>query len=171
VTDVPQPGDSEDDETGAEPVPGSFGLPGIPGLDFSQLDLAQVMRLLQSEGPVNWEIAHQIAGYVALDGAPSDTPVSDAEREELVELARAAESHVVAETGLTSALGLRTSTMGRREWADLSLDALRPVLEALAITLRQASRPATTSRDRASIRREPARSGSRAGAATRSADC
>lgn len=138
MTDVPQPGDSEDDETGAEPVPGSFGLPGIPGLDFSQLDLAQVMRLLQSEGPVNWEIAHQIAGYVALDGAPSDTPVSNAEREELVELARAAESHVVAETGLTSALGLRTSTMGRREWADLSLDALRPVLEALAITLRQA---------------------------------
>lgn len=119
-------------------MPGSFGLPGIPGLDFSQLDLAQVMRLLQSEGPVNWEIAHQIAGYVALDGAPSDTPVSNAEREELVELARAAESHVVAETGLTSALGLRTSTMGRREWADLSLDALRPVLEALAITLRQA---------------------------------
>ncbi len=138
MTDVPQPGDPEDDETGGEPVPGSFGLPGIPGLDFSQLDLAQVMRLLQSEGPVNWEIAHQIAGYVALDGAPSDTPVSDAEREELVELARAAESHVVAETGLTSALGLRTSTMGRREWADLSLDALRPVLEALAITLRQA---------------------------------
>lgn len=119
-------------------MPGAFGLPGIPGLDFSQLDLAQVMRLLQSEGPVNWEIAHQIAGYVALDGAPSDPPVSDAERDELVELARAAESHVVAETGLTSALGLRTSTMGRREWADLSLDALRPVLEALAITLRQA---------------------------------
>jgi putative hydrolase len=138
VTDVPQPGDSEDDETGAEPVPGAFGLPGIPGLDFSQLDLAQVMRLLQSEGPVNWEIAHQIAGYVALDGAPSDAPVSDAEREELVELARAAESHVVAETGLTNALGLRTSTMGRREWADLSLDALRPVLVALAVTLRQA---------------------------------
>lgn len=138
MTDVPQPGDSEDDETGGEPVPGAFGLPGIPGLDFSQLDLAQVMRLLQSEGPVNWEIAHQIAGYVALDGAPSDLSVSDAEREELVELARAAESHVVAETGLTSALGLRTSTIGRREWADLSLDALRPVLEALAITLRQA---------------------------------
>lgn len=138
MTDVPQPGDSEDDETGREPVPGPFGLPGIPGLDFSQLDLAQVMRLLQSEGPVNWEIAHQIAGYVALDGAESEAPVSDAERDELVELARAAESHVVAETGLSSVLGLRTSTIGRREWADLSLDALRPVLEALAITLRQA---------------------------------
>jgi putative hydrolase len=138
VTDVPQPGDSDDDETGREPMPGPFGLPGIPGLDFSQLDIAEVMRLLQSEGPVNWEIAHQIAGYVALDGAPSEPVVSAEEREELVELARAAESHVVAETGLSSALGLPTTTIGRREWADLSLDALRPVLEALAITLRQA---------------------------------
>ncbi len=138
MTDVPQPGDAGDDDSGHEAVPGPFGLPGIPGLDFSQLDLAQVMRMLQSEGPVNWEIAHQIAGYVALDGATSDSPVSDAERAELVELAGAAESHVVAETGLSSALGLRTSVMGRREWADLSLDALRPVLEALAVTLRQA---------------------------------
>jgi putative hydrolase len=138
VTDVPQPEDSENDETGREPVPGPFGLPGIPGLDFSQLDLAQVMRLLQSEGPVNWEIAHQIAGYVALDGATGEPSITDAARDELIELARAAESHVVAETGLSSALGLKTSTIGRREWADLSLDALRPVLEALATTLRQA---------------------------------
>jgi putative hydrolase len=97
-----------------------------------------VMRLLQSEGPVNWEIAHQIAGYVALDGEPADAPVDPAERDELAELARAAESHVVAETGLDRALGLATRTMGRREWADFHLDALKPVLEALAVSLRQA---------------------------------
>jgi putative hydrolase len=140
VTDVPQPGDPEDGESRPDPFSGSgpFGLPEIPGLDFSQLDIAQVMRLLQSEGPVNWEIARQIAGYVALDGAESEPPVSSKDREELEELARAAESHVVAETGLASVLGLRTAMMGRREWADLHLDALRPVLEALAITLRQA---------------------------------
>ncbi len=115
-----------------------FGLAGLPGLDFSQLDLAQVMRLLQSEGPVNWEIAQQVAGYVALDGSESEPAVADDEAEELDELARAAESHVVAETGLGTVLGLRTKTMGRREWADLHLDALRPVLEALAVTLGQA---------------------------------
>ena len=97
-------------------------MPGLPGLDFSQLDLAQVMRLLQSEGPVNWEIAQQVAGYVALDGAPSETPVSDEDREELDELARAAESHVVAETGLSSVLGLKTSAIGRNEWVELHLD-------------------------------------------------
>jgi putative hydrolase len=113
-------------------------LPGLGGLDFSQLDIAQVMRLLQSDGPVNWEIAHQIAGYVALDGAAADEPVDPAEHDELAELARAAESHVVAETGLDRALGLTTRTMGRREWADFHLDALKPVLEALAVSLRQA---------------------------------
>jgi putative hydrolase len=141
VTDAPQPEDPDDRESRPDDPASPFGfagLPGLPGLDFSQLDIAQVMRLLQSEGPVNWEIAHQIAGYVALDGAPADPPVDAAEREELDELARAAESHVVAETGLSSALGLQTRTLGRREWADLHLDALRPVLEALATTLRGA---------------------------------
>ena len=115
-----------------------FGMPGLPGLDFSQLDLAQVMRLLQSEGPVNWEIAEQVAGYVALDGATTETPVTDDERAQLEELARAAESHVIAETGLSSTLGLTITAIGRREWVDLHLKTLRPVLEALAVTLRKA---------------------------------
>ena len=114
------------------------GLPGLPGLDFSQLDLAQVMRLLQSDGPVNWEIAGQVAGYVALDGETAETPVTEAERDELEELARAAESHVVAETGLDGVLGLQTRAISRREWVDLHLESLKPVLEALAVTLRKA---------------------------------
>jgi putative hydrolase len=135
MTDVPQPGGPErpDDEE-----PGPFGTPGLPGFDLSQLDLAQVMRLLQSEGPVNWEIAQQVAGYVALDGAPSEPAVTTEARDELQELAGAAESHVVAETGLSSALGLRMSAINRSEWVDLHLKALRPVLEALAVTLRKA---------------------------------
>ena len=44
MTDVPQPGDPDGPE---EEGPGLFGMPGLPGLDFSQLDLAQVMRLLR----------------------------------------------------------------------------------------------------------------------------
>jgi putative hydrolase len=138
MTDVPQPGgpDGPDDE---EPGPfGMAGLPNLPGLDFSQLDLAQVMRLLQSEGPVNWEIAGQVAGYVALDGETEEAPVAAEERDELEELARAAESHVVAETGLDGVLGLRTRAINRREWVDLHLESLKPVLEALAVTLRKA---------------------------------
>ena len=134
MTDVPQPRDPD----GPDEEPGPFGLPGLPGFDFSQLDLAQVMRLLQSEGPVNWEIAAQVAGYVALEGATTEPPVGVDARDEIEELARAAESHIVAETGLDGVLGLRTQAIGRREWVDLHLKTLRPVLEALAVTLRQA---------------------------------
>jgi putative hydrolase len=138
MTDVPQPGGPDGPE---EEEPGPFGMPafpGLPGLDFSQLDLGALMRLLQSEGPVNWEIAGQVAGYVALDGETTEAPITAEASEELEELARAAESHVVAETGLSSVLGLTTSAIGRREWVDLHLKSLRPVLEALAVTLGQA---------------------------------
>jgi putative hydrolase len=134
MADVPQPRDPD----GPDEEPSPFGFPGLPGLDFSQLDLAQVMRLLQSEGPVNWEIAAQVAGYVALDGETSEPAVLPGDRDELQELARAAESHVVAETGLDGVLGLDPQAMTRKEWVDLHLKVLRPVLEALAVTLRKA---------------------------------
>jgi len=110
----------------------------MEGFDLSKLDLPQLMRMLASPGPVNWEIAQEIAGYVALDGNDGEPPISDTAREELEELARAAESHVAAETGLTEALGLPVRTMGRRAWAGLHLESLKPVLEALATTMRQA---------------------------------
>ncbi|MGZ4691442.1 MAG: zinc-dependent metalloprotease [Acidimicrobiia bacterium] len=138
MTDVPQPGGPEGPEDEEPEQFGMAGFPGLPGLDFSQLDLAAVMRMLQTEGPVNWEIAQQVAGYVALDGEESEPPITAEQREELEELARAAESHVIAETGLEGVLGLRTAAIGRREWVDLHLDSLRPVLEALAATLRTA---------------------------------
>jgi putative hydrolase len=134
MADVPQPRDPD----GPDEEPSPFGFPGLPGLDFSQLDIAQVMRLLQSEGPVNWEIAAQVAGYVALDGETSEPAVLPGDRDELEELARAAESHVVAETGLDGVLGLNTQALTRKEWVDLHLKVLRPVLEALAVTLRKA---------------------------------
>src|SRR5215208_5955186 len=127
MADVPQPRDPD----GPDEEPSPFGFPGLPGLDFSQLDLAQVMRLLQSEGPVNWEIAAQVAG----DVETSEPTVLPADRDELEELASAAESHVVAETGLDGVLGLSTQAMTRTEWVDLHLKVLRPVLEALAVTL------------------------------------
>ena len=61
------------------PVPGLppflFGGPGgadfdPANFDLSQIDLSQVMRILQSTGPVNWEVARQAAEQVALEGRP-----------------------------------------------------------------------------------------------------
>jgi putative hydrolase len=104
-------------------------------------DLAQLMGMLQSQGPVNWEVARQIAAWVAVEGG-SERAIDPAAHEQFDELARAAQTHVVAETGLTATFAAPLRTFGPQGWAALHLDALRPVLEALATTLGQAMREA-----------------------------
>ena len=116
MADPSQPGDPEEPEN--SPIPGFpgflFGGPGGPGgtggpgggfdpatFDFSQIDLGQVMRLLQSDGPVNWEVARQTAEWVALEGR-TEPPVAAGDREQFEELAHAAQTLVVGETGLTA---------------------------------------------------------------------
>lgn len=133
MTDIPPTGEPEDPDSS---VP--FGFPQIPGFDFSQLDLSQVMRWISSPGPINWEIAHQVATAVSLDGAQEEPLIADTAIAELTELARAAESHVAAETGFDAPLGFDVHVIGRRAWADLHLDALHPVLEALALAMQVA---------------------------------
>jgi putative hydrolase len=112
---------------------------GPGGFDLSKIDLNEVVRMLQSDGPVNWDIARQLATSVALgEGATADPPVSAADRTQLEELVRAAQTHIGAETGLTSTYSAPLRVLGRAEWAQLHLDALAPVLEALAVTFRAA---------------------------------
>jgi putative hydrolase len=105
-------------------------------------DLAQLMQMLQSQGPINWDVARQIAAWVAVEGG-TERAIDPAAHEQLDELARAAQTNVVAETDLTAtfaAVPLRT--LGPQGWAALHLDALHPVLEALATTLGQVMREA-----------------------------
>src|SRR5450759_2890383 len=104
---------------------------------FGDLDLNQLMRMLQAGGPDNWEIATQVARHVATDGEP-ERPDDTAAATQMDELARAAQTHVVAETGLSATFATRVQTTGRTGWVDLHLEALKPVLEALAATLGQA---------------------------------
>lgn len=125
----PEPGDEGNEEGG----PGrGFGFPGMPGL--GDLDLTQLMGMLSSPGPVNWAIAGQIARQVATDGAP-ERPVDPAAPAEFAELARAAQTHVADLTGLAASLATPVRVVGAAEWADLHLDALRPVMEELATAL------------------------------------
>lgn len=104
-------------------------------------DLAQVMRMLQSQGPINWDVARQIAAWVAVEGG-TERPIERSAHEQLSELARAAQTHVVAETDLTGSYATSLQTLGPQGWAALHLDALRPVLEALATTLGKVTREA-----------------------------
>ena len=143
MADLSQPGDSrpdDPDEPNGPSIPGIPGFPAIPGLDFSNVDMSELFRILQAPGPVNWEIATQIAMAVATEGDPGG-PVAPSDETQLQELARAAQTHVVAETGLAATFAAPVAAMGRREWAELHLNALRPVLEALATTLGRAFSP------------------------------
>ena len=125
--------------------PESGQVPGFPpnlfggnfdpaNFDLSQIDLSQVMRILQSTGPVNWEMARQTAEQVALEGR-TESSVSPADRSQFEELAHAAQTLVVGETGLTATFATALTAVGPKGWVDLHLVALKPVLEALATTL------------------------------------
>ena len=98
-------------------------------------------KMLSGSGPVNWDIARQVSTYIATDGQPEGN-VDPLERIHIEELARVAVLHVANVTGLeASATGgiVTLRPVGRGEWTNRTLDAYRPLLERLAITLSGAS--------------------------------
>jgi putative hydrolase len=100
---------------------------------FGGFDLSQMLRFLQSDGPVHWEVARQVARWVALEGQP-EPAVAAADRARLGEIVPAAEQRVLGETG-EQPPGRPVALLGRAEWADQALQTLRPVLEKLAVGL------------------------------------
>ncbi|MDP9440619.1 MAG: zinc-dependent metalloprotease, partial [Actinomycetota bacterium] len=96
-----------------------------------------IARMFQNQGPVNWDVARQLGGYMAADGKP-EANVDPLERIRLGELVRVAELHVAEATGLATsvtgrALTIRPTTRG--EWAAATLDAYKPLFERLAASL------------------------------------
>ena len=135
------PGDDEDGP-GREFGLGFPSIPGFPGFGPGGIDLTQLMGMLASPGPVNWEVARQIARAVAtgrgLEGGTepaAELPLDPAAPAEFGELARAAQTHVADLTGLAAGLTAPVRVLSATEWAELHLDALKPVLEDLARTL------------------------------------
>jgi putative hydrolase len=137
-------GAPDDDTTGVSGEPGgtpsnpfeALGFPGLglPGMGPGGFDLTQLMGMLSSPGPVNWEVARQVARSVALEDG-TEVPPEPAAPSEFAELARAAQTHVAELTGLAASLATPVQVVGASDWAELHLTALRPVLEALARNL------------------------------------
>ena len=116
-------------------VPGPFGGAGDPfeGMPIFR-DLA---KMFTASGPVNWEIARQVGQWVATEGV-AEPNVDPIRRIRFEELARVADLHVSEATGLsTSTTGqvLTIRPVGRGEWAMVTLEAYRPLLERLATAL------------------------------------
>ena len=100
--------------------------------------LGDLAKMLQGAGGLGgWDAARQFAVQVATGGAPEDNP-DPRDRLALEELARVAELHVGATTGLDVGQTGRPVTVvpvTRAEWARRTVDAWRPLLEKLSQAL------------------------------------
>jgi putative hydrolase len=95
--------------------------------------MRNLARMLTSQGPVNWDIAKQLATWTATGGEPEGNP-DPLSRARLEELLRVADLHVSDATGLsaTSGRGPSVRAVGHSEWALRTLEAWKPRFEALA---------------------------------------
>jgi putative hydrolase len=107
------------------------------GGDFLRNMLGDLLRLIRTEGPLQWELAFQLATSVAAGDEPDPNPDPLA-RIRLEELSAIAELHVAEVTGMvlgSGVSGLRLVPTTRVEWARRSLEAWRPLLDRLAAAL------------------------------------
>ena len=101
---------------------------------LSQIPLfRELQRLLTSQtGPVNWEIAGQIARAVAQGRGPGASPTRD-DFASYEEACRLAQMRVTALTGLESPTSItRVELVDRTAWVNANLEAFRPFVERLA---------------------------------------
>ncbi len=93
-------------------------------------------RLLTAQGPINWEVARQLAIWTATEGnsEPNPDPLARIRTEELL---RVADMYVAEATGMATSrrgwLALRCVT--RAEWASTTLESWKGVLLRLASSL------------------------------------
>ena len=94
-------------------------------------------RMLQQQGPVNWDAARQLAASIATEGG-SEPNVDPLDRIQLEQLSRVAELQVGNATTLptsTSGRGLTIEPVTRTIWMQRTLDAHRGLFESLAGSL------------------------------------
>ena len=116
----------------------------MDGIDNSELSrrlleiplFREINNALRGQsGPVDWKIAGQISEAVAGSGLRSGKP-SASDVEELNQACRIAELAVVGHSGLGPVQGVTdVRLLWRTQWAQVNLDALKPLTERLATKL------------------------------------
>jgi putative hydrolase len=92
----------------------------------------EIQKILSSsEGPINLEIARQVAGAIAAQAGPEASLDASAERA-FDEATHAAEAVVSGYVRLPRLEPVRTKAVGRTWWAETTLEAWRWLLEHLA---------------------------------------
>jgi putative hydrolase len=109
--------------------------PEVPlGDVFSEIPLFREIQrvLLSGSGPVNWELARQVAIAVASWGT-EDPPPTDDDRGGFEDTVRAAELHVAELTGLPSPTEVAKVEVQRRaQWVEAGVAGLRDLIEPSA---------------------------------------
>lgn len=109
--------------------------------------LGDLLKMLKTDSPLQWDLAVQLAQTIAADADPEPN-VEPVDRMRLEELLGVAELHVADVTGMTTAPGGRPLTViatGRADWARRSLEGWRSVLEQIAAALTPPSAPSAPS--------------------------
>jgi putative hydrolase len=119
-----------------------------PGSNPFGFDFTQLMRMFQSQGPVNLDVARQVATVIATTDPDTGTthgesPVGRDVEATFAELVQAAQHAVAEATGISETFSMPMRTTTREQWAHTTLDGLEPVLRALAGALTGPTRPAT----------------------------
>ena len=116
-------------------MPPGFGFPF--GGDPEQFKDAPLFRELQrvmssSSGPVNWELARQVAIASAVE-AGDDREPTDADRQVFEDAVRVAELQVARFTGLEAPSDVaQVRPVRRAEWVTANAESLRELLEPAA---------------------------------------
>lgn len=127
-------------------MPPGFGFPF--GGDPEQFKDAPLFRELQrvmssSSGPVNWELARQVAIANAVEAGPEREP-TDADRQIFEDAVRVAELHVARFTGLEPPGDVaQVRAVRRAEWVTANAESLRELLEPAAQRIGEALDRAT----------------------------
>ena len=104
--------------------------------------LRDLARLLTAQGPLNWEVARQLAIWTSTEGQSEANPDPLA-RMRTEELLRVADMYVAEATGMPTSrrgwLSLRCVT--RSEWASITLTSWKELLTRLASSLSPGAEP------------------------------
>ncbi|WP_151771362.1 zinc-dependent metalloprotease [Streptomyces abyssomicinicus] len=116
---------------------GSFGAPNAGGMNPADLGAAfqQLGQMLSYEGgPVNWDMAKQIARQAVSQGAPDgtkDASIGPAERSAVEEAVRLADVWLDGVTSLPSGAAT-TLAWSRAEWVEATLPAWKELVDPVA---------------------------------------
>ena len=113
-------------------TPGPFG-----GSNPFEGIFSELAKLFANQGPVNLDVARQMGHWLAVEGQPEPN-VDPIERIRYEELVRVADLQVQTATGLPTTVSgglLTVRPVGRGEWSGRTLDAYRPLFEALGTSL------------------------------------